>query len=139
MAGKNTSFGGTGVTIVLLATGALGMFIAFAVFFGKYSDARQQLEEFKTQNESIVRQGEVNQDNVRSLMSEARADGGKSLVGFLIGNRDALTLRISGDRRDTLSSIDEKLKGVEGADQPLVTMLRTRDTRLAGLKADAVQ
>ncbi len=139
MAGKNTSFGGTGVTIVLLAVGALGMFVAFAVFYGKYSDSRQQLEQFKKDNEAIAKQGEVNQDSVRTLMNEARAAGNKSLVGYLVESRDAMMLRVTGDRRDSLATLETKLSGVEGADQPLVTMIRDRDTRLAGLASENEQ
>jgi hypothetical protein len=138
MAGKNTGFGGTGITIVLLAVGALGLFVAFAIFYGKYSDARQSLEQYKKDNEAIVKAGEVNRDDVRGLMNEARSSG-KSLVSYLAENRDALMLHTTGDKRDTLATLDEKLKGVEGADQPLLTMIRSRDAAIAGLKTESEQ
>ncbi len=138
MAGKSTGFGGTGITIVLLSVGALGLFVAFAVFYGKYSDARQQLEQYKKDNEAIVKQGEANRDDVRGLMTEARG-ANKSLVSYLVDNRDSLMLRISGDKKDTLNTIESKLQGVEGADQPLLTMVRSRDASIAGLKTEAEQ
>ncbi|MFO0830670.1 MAG: hypothetical protein U0637_02390 [Phycisphaerales bacterium] len=140
MAGKNTGFGGTGITIVLLAVGALGLFVAFAVFYGKYSDARQQLEQYKKDNEAIVKQGEANQDDIRGLMADARTQaGGKSLVKYLVENRDALLLRMTGNKGDTLTTLEDKLKGMEGNEQPLLTMIRSRDAAIAGLRTEAEQ
>lgn len=139
MAGKNTGFGGTGITIVLLAVGALGLFVAFAIFYGKYSDARQSLEQYKKDNEAIVKQGEANRDDIRGLMTEARAANNKSLVTYLAENRDAMMLRMTGDKRDSLSTLENKLQGVEGNDQPLLTMIRSRDAAISGLKTEAEQ
>jgi hypothetical protein len=73
------------------------------------------------------------------MLDQAKSSEQKTLVGFLVAQNGALSSRISGERRDTLSSIEDKLKGYEGNDQPLVSMVQSRETRIANLQSELDQ
>jgi len=138
MAGRTSASTGTVVTIAILIFLALGAFVAFAVFFGKFNDAKAELARVQQENSEIIG-GERNRDDIRALIATAGASQEKSLVGFLVAERQRLTQKITGDARDNLTTIDAKLQGVEGADQPLLAMVSSRDTRIAGLASEVQQ
>lgn len=138
MAGRTSASTGTVVTIAILIFLALGAFVAFAVFFGKFNDAKAELARVQQENAEIIG-AERNRDDIRTLIATAGRSPEKSLVGFLVAERQRLTQRISGDARDDLATIDVKLQGVEGADQPLLGMISSRDSRIAGLTSEVQQ
>mgnify|MGYP000263819501 CR=1 FL=1 len=138
MAGRTSASTGTIVTISILIFLTLGAFVAFAIFFGKFNDAKAVLARVEQENREIIG-SERNRDDIRALTAQAGQSAEKSLVGFLVGERQRLTQRITGDQRDTLATLDSKLQGVQGADQPLVSMITARDTSITALKSEVQQ
>lgn len=138
MAGRTSASTGTVVTIAVLIFLTLSAFVAFAIFFGKYNDAKAALARNEQDNREIIG-NDRNRDDIRALISAAGQSQEKSLVGYLVGERNRLLTRISGDQRDSLTSIDSKLQGVEGADRSLIAMISSRDQSLASAKSEIAQ
>ncbi|HLP85340.1 MAG TPA: hypothetical protein VK157_13405 [Phycisphaerales bacterium] len=138
MASRTSASTGLIVTTVIFAVLGLASFVAFAVFFSKYSDEKKKNADMVAQNAEIVG-NERNSDAVRALLEQAKTSEQRTLVGYLVAQNGALTSRISGERRDTLTSIEDKLKGYEGNDQPLVSMVQSRESRLANLQTELDQ
>jgi len=128
------------VTIVTLAITTVGFFVAFAVFYGKYSDRGRLLQQAQTDAADIVKPEERNRDDIQSLVAEAKKDGNKSLVGYLVGSQGAIMERVTGARSDRLSSLATKLGNVQGADSAnLLTLVANRDSELAALRSQLAQ
>lgn len=138
MAGRTSASTGTVVTIAVLIFLTLSAFVAFAIFFGKFNDAKAALARNEQDNREIIG-NDRNRDDIRALISAAGQSQEKSLVGYLVGERNRLLTRISGDQRDSLTSIDSKLQGVEGADRSLIAMISSRDQSLASAKSEIAQ
>jgi hypothetical protein len=132
MAGRTSASTGIIVTIVILTLLTLGFFVGFAVTLGKNSDLKRELASASA-NQSEIVGVERNRDDVRTLIAEATKSEQRTLVGYLVAQRDGLVQRISGDKRDTLASIEAKLQGAEGSEGSLLAMLSSRDTQLQGL------
>jgi hypothetical protein len=138
MAGKTSTSFGLGVLLTILGLTTVGFMVAFAVFYAKYTTAKQDLAQYKTDTQKIVGQGEANQDTVRVLINEAGKQQ-KSLVRYLVENREATMQRVTGDKRDNLAGIDTKLGKIDGADQPLVSFITSREIAMEGLKTQLAQ
>lgn len=137
MASRTSASLGVTITIIALSVFTLGFFIAFAIYFGKHSEAQRKVVDLEQKSAEIIG-GERNQDNVRVLIEEAKKDR-KSLVAYLVSNREAMLQRVSGNPRDSLGSIDARLQGVEGADQPLMSIITSLSTQVDGLKGQLVE
>ena len=137
MAARTSASFGVTATIVVLAILTLGFFIAFAVYFGRSSQMGERVAALETEQREVIG-AERNRDDVRLLQEAARREN-KSLVAYLVENREALVRRISGDRRDTLASIDAKLAGVEGNEQPLLSIINGLSTQLSGSRGELAQ
>lgn len=133
MAGRTSASTGIIVTIVILALLTLGFFVGFAVVLGKNSDLKRELASASANNSEIIG-AERNRDDVRALIAQATTSDQKTLVGYLVAQRDGLVQRVTGDKRDTLATIETKLKGMENVEGSLLAALTMRDTTLAGLK-----
>jgi hypothetical protein len=139
MAGRTSTSFGVAATMTVLAVSTLGFFVAFAVFYGKYSDRVQKLQLAQQQVSDYIQQAEMNQDNVRNLVEEAKRDR-KSLVGYLVSNREALMQKISGSGRDSLSDLATKLTGVPGADSTsLIPLIQQQQQQIANLSRQLEQ
>ncbi|GJQ30097.1 MAG: hypothetical protein HBSAPP03_19810 [Phycisphaerae bacterium] len=140
MAGRTSASFGVGATITILALAALGFFVAFAVFYGKYSGALQKLQQAQNDQADVVRPDERNRDDVRLLIDEARSAGGKSLVGYLVEAQEGMMARVTGSRRDRPSDFMNKLSGVAGAESAsLLSLIATRNTEIASLREQVKQ
>lgn len=140
MAGRTSASFGVGATITILALAALGFFVAFAVFYGKYSGALQRLQQAQNDQADVVRPDERNRDDVRNLIEEARSAGGKSLVGFMIEAQQGMMTRVTGSGRDRPSDFLNKLKGVEGAEtSSLLAIIAAKQNEIASLRTQVAQ
>jgi hypothetical protein len=134
MAGRTSASFGVAATITVLAITTLGFFVSFAIYFGKYNDREQKLKLAQQQISDYVRTDEQNQDNVRNLVEEAKKDGRKSLVGYLVANREAMMQKITGSGRDSLADLATKLKDVPGAESSaLVPLIRQQQQQISSL------
>jgi hypothetical protein len=133
MAGRTSTSFGVAATITILAVSTLGFFVAFAIFYGKYSDRVQKLQLAQQQVNDYIQQGEMNQDSVRNLVEEAKRDR-KSLVGYLVANREALMQKVTGSGRDSIADLAGKLQGVPGADtSALIPLLQQQQQQVTNL------
>jgi hypothetical protein len=138
MAGRTSASFGITLTIIILSVLTLGLFVAFAVFFGKYSDAQQKLAQAKQDNQEVVG-SERNRDDVRVLIEEAKKSPQRSLVAYLVANRDELVQTLSGDRRDTGDTLKKKLEAIDAQGQPLISVVQARDASIKGLESERDQ
>lgn len=138
MAGRTSASFGITLTIIILSVLTLGLFVAFAVFFGKYSDAQQKLAQAKQDNQEVVG-SERNRDDVRVLIEAAKKSPQRSLVAYLVAERDELVQTISGDRRDTGSTLKPKLDAIDTQGQPLISVVQARDASLRAIESERDQ
>lgn len=132
MAGRTSASTGIIVTIVILALLTLGFFVGFAVVLGKNGDLKRELASASSTQSEIIG-AERNRDDVRTLIAEATKAPERTLVGYLVAQRDGLVQRLTGDKRDTLATIETKLKGIEGVEGSLLSAITSRDTTVDGL------
>lgn len=136
MAGRTSTSFGIAATITVLALATLGFFVAFAIFYGKYNSASVKLATAQGQVAEYVRSDEMNQDGVRNLVAEAKTQN-KSLVGYLVDNREAMMARITGSGRDSLTDLASKLQNVPGAqNSSLMGLIQQQQQQIATLTRD---
>jgi len=139
MAGRSSTSFGVGATITILALATLGFFVAFAVFYGKYTNALQKLTQAQTEQSDVIKPDERNRDDVRNLIEQARGER-KSLVQFLVDTQEATMLRASGARRDRLADLEAKLKNANVPDSAnLVAFIVGRTAEIESLKNQLAQ
>lgn len=132
---------GTGVTvtIVLLATVCVGLFIATVVLTSRYQERTRELEQARRDHADIVRADERNDDAIRNLIERARGQR-QSLVGYLTTSLATTMDRVTGSRRDLVEDLQTKLEAVQGAaSTSLLNVIRERDRRIEGLQAQLAQ
>ncbi len=139
MAGRTSTSFGVAATITVLAITSLGFFVAFAIFYSKNSNRTVELQLAKQNVAEFIRSDEMNQDGVRNLVEEAKRDQ-KSLVGYLVSNREALMQKITGSGRDSLADLATKLEGVPGArDAALIPVIRQQQGQIDSLQKQLEQ
>lgn len=132
MASRSSTSLATAGTITALSILLLGTLVAFFVFFGKYRQSTRDLKAVQTTMDEFVRADERNRDDVRTLKEQGR---GKSLVGYLTESYGEVMARTTGNRRETMTGLAEKLAAIPGADSaPLVQVVRDRESRIAQLE-----
>jgi hypothetical protein len=134
MAAKGSMPGWGWGLITVLSLTTLGSLVAFAMFYGKYNDSMRQLLTATEAGNDFVRADERNRDDVRNLVEEAKKSR-QSLVGYLVEGQQAVMQRATGNRRETVATLDEKLKAIPGADaQPMLGVINARDAELGNLR-----
>jgi uncharacterized coiled-coil DUF342 family protein len=140
MAGRTGTSFGVGATITILSLSTLGFFVAFAVYYGNYSKARQELRQAQSEQSDVVRPEERNRDDVRNLIEDAKRAGGKSLVQYLVESQEAIMSQVTGSRRDRLADLTRKLEGIpEARSASLLAVLASRDSEIASLRSQLQQ
>lgn len=135
MASRTGTSVGVGVTVAILSVLALGLFVSSIVFYGKFQGARRDLLQQQTQQAEFIRADERQRDDVVALLDEAKRNRA-SLVGYLADAQQKAMTIVAGDRRTTLTRLQELVGQVEGAaNAPLLQVLRERQARLTGLQA----
>jgi hypothetical protein len=134
MAAKGSMPGWGWGLITVLAITSLGSLVSFAIFFSKFNDANRRLVTAQQEQNDVVRPDERNRDDVRNLVEEAKKNR-QSLVGYLVEGQQAVMQRATGNRRETIATLDEKLKAIPGADsQPMLAVIASRDSELGNLR-----
>lgn len=134
MAGRTSSSIGVGVTITVLAIATLGLFVATAIFFGKYSSAQQTIRQLQSDTDQYITSAERSQEDVRAALQAAKSSK-KSLVGYLVSGTQQTMQRVTGARGDTFAQMSEKLARVPGAEsRSLMGVIAERDGRITALQ-----
>lgn len=127
---------GMGITVAILGVLSLGLFILFAIFYGKWNTLNTEKRNAQAQQEQIIKSSERNRDEVQKLLAAAKADGGKSLVGYLAESQQAVMRKVTGVSGDTLGQLEEKSKSLGGGNSPLLNIARDQAARIAQLEED---
>lgn len=134
MAGRTSTSFGVAATITILGVFCLALFVVSAVFFGKFNDAKRNLDGLNASQAEIIAEGERNSDDVRLMKDDARK-GGKSLVGYLVKAQQDTMQAVTGNKRDSLATFQNRIKDIPGADSgSLLSVLSARDAEVARLK-----
>lgn len=132
MAGKGGSGGMIGAVVAATIL-AVGFFIAWIVFFAKANKLQTELTQAHADSSEIVAPGERNSDATRTLVDQAKLER-KTLVAYLSESMRTSMRKVSGNERETVKTLDEKLAKVAGADTtPLLEVIKDRDSRIADL------
>lgn len=134
MAARTSSSFGVGAAITILSLAALGFFVAFAVFYGKYTDQKTKLQAAQADQADIVRADERNRDDIRNLTEDAKRER-KSLVQYLVENQETLMQATTGARRDRMTDFAAKRTAIPGADATsLMGLIQARDAEITSLR-----
>jgi hypothetical protein len=126
-----------GLALGGLALAFIASFVLFAVFFGKYGDAKAEIARINTENKDYIGP-ERNRDDVRALVEAAKKNK-MSGIEYLVNTNNALMTRVSGNPRDTMDVIAARLGGMAGSDQPIIGMVESRERELSGLRQQLSQ
>src|ERR1051325_4383518 len=138
MAGRTSTSFGMGVAVTILSLSSLGFFVAFAVFYGKYSDQSRKLTEANASNSEILKGDERNRDDIRVLLGDAKQNK-QSLVGYLLDMQQASMQLATGSKRETATGIAAKMKAKEIKDANLMAAIDARDSQIKALESQVTQ
>ncbi|MDX9912702.1 MAG: hypothetical protein RBS39_12805 [Phycisphaerales bacterium] len=138
MASRGNSSTGANVTIAILAVVAFGMLVFGLIYFGKANQAKSELAQLKADTSDFVSDGERSSDDVRRLVSVKPRN--QSLVGYLKGASEELARSVTGNARDGLDQVKEKIAAVPGAaGQSLLATIGARDSTIRNLETRVAQ
>jgi hypothetical protein len=123
-----------GVAVTILSLFALGFFIAFAVFFGKYSNQTKLLQTAQAEASDVIKPDERRRDDITALIGDAKKAKGQSLVAYLLDSQANSMQLVTGARRDQATEVAKKMKdeGVENG--TLLAAYKDRGSEIANLK-----
>jgi hypothetical protein len=130
---------GVAVALTLLALASVAGFITTVIFISKYSEKTRELRQAQANIENVIRQGELNSDDVRALTAEA---GASSLVTYMIRAHQENMRRVIGTepRRNLTGELASRLERVEGAgNTSLLNVLGARDREISNLRTQVTQ
>ncbi|HLO40385.1 MAG TPA: hypothetical protein VK176_05120, partial [Phycisphaerales bacterium] len=132
MARTSTSLG-MGVTVAILGALSLGLFIAFAVFFGKWNNLNAEKMAEQSVTEQFINTAERNRDDVNRQLANAKGER-KSLVGYLLEGQQSVMSKVTGVSTDTLPQLEQKLASLNAGGAPLLTVARDQAARISQLE-----
>lgn len=133
MAGRGGTGVGAVVTIAIMGLLVLGLFVATLVFYTENNKTQTALNEANAALNDYVREGERQQDRIRSYLNEAQGQR-KSVVVHLADSLEAANRLAVGSPRLTSDALRERAASVEGVESSnLLAALQTRDQRIAAL------
>jgi hypothetical protein len=136
MAGRTSTSFGVAATITILGILSLGFFVTTAVFFNKFYERQRTVDSLQSDQTKVVKSDERNREDVLSLIKDAEKER-KSLVGYLIDSQSSIMARVTGSKRDTITELNKKLEGVNGADTAsMLSLIQDRDSQIASLDAN---
>jgi len=146
MAARTGASVGVAVTITILGVLSLGLFVLSMVFYGNASKAQQELAQVQAEAEDFIKASEREREGVRRALGQARDDGNKSVVDYLLTQmRESMTPAAGPDSSDlTATGLRDQITDLGGDEgDSLAGMIRDRDatindleTRLAEAEAD---
>src|SRR5262249_31163518 len=135
MAGRTSTSFGMGVAVTILSLFALGFFVAFAVFYGKYSNQTKILQQAQQEASDVIRPDERRRDDITNLIATAKqAKPAKSLVTYLIDSQADSMQLVTGARRDQATDVAAKMKNEKVENGTLLAALKDRGTEIDNLK-----
>jgi hypothetical protein len=138
MAGKTSSSVGVGVAITLLSVSTLGLFVAFAIFFGKYNSQKEEFGKLKTETDQFIKLNERQDATVQALVADARKSN-KSLVSYLQAQTGSVMKATTGVDSTKFSEFDQKVKDAlaAGGGASLLAALADRQDQIKTLTEEA--
>ncbi len=136
MAARTNMGVGMGITVGLLGTATLGLFVLTFVFLAGKQNAEKERDALREQYKEIVTETERNGDDLRKLIAEAKP---KSLAAYLVEQTKAVGQKTTGNERDTpktlATSIAATLDGTSSSNlQALVAALKDEIAQLKKAK-----
>ncbi len=110
MAARTGASVGVAVTITVLGAFALGFFVTTMVFYGQAQRAQGDLASANDNYKQFVSNEQREHAVIRAILEEARADGNKTVVEYLAGNRSELLSSITGDASTAMDQYRERLQ-----------------------------
>jgi hypothetical protein len=127
-----------GVAVTILSVATLGFFVAFAVFYGKYSDQSRKLADANAATTEILKTEEKNRDDIRILVNDAKGNK-QSLVAYLLDMQGASMQLASGSKRETALTLAKKMETKGIKDGNLMAAVDARDAQVANLTSQVSQ
>ncbi len=109
MAARTGASVGVAVTITVLGAFALGFFVTTMVFYGQAQRAQGDLADANERYKQFVSPEQREHAVIRAILEEARADGNKTVVEYLAGNRSELLTTATGDSSTTMTQFREQV------------------------------
>lgn len=104
---------GLGITVGLLGTATLGLFVTTFLFMAQKQNAEKELANLRESTKEIVTDSERNGDNLRKLINEAKP---KSLASYFVEQTAALGEKTTGSGKDTPKTLADAIgKQLEGS------------------------
>jgi hypothetical protein len=110
MAARTGASVGVAVTITVLGAFALGFFVTTMVFYGQAQRAQGDLASANDNYKQFVSNEQREHAVIRAILEEARADGNKTVVEYLAGNRSELLSSITGDASTAMDQYRDRLQ-----------------------------
>lgn len=135
MAGRGGTGVGAVVTITIMGVLVLGLFVATLVFYTESNKTQAQLAEANQAMSDYVREGERQQDRVRTYLSEAQQSGNRSLVTYLIESLEAANAASVGLPRVTTAAFNQRRSEVPGLEATsMLAAIQNRDQQISALR-----
>ncbi len=135
MAARTNMGVGLGITIGLLGTATLALFVLTFLFLAQKQNAEQLMAKMLEEDKEIVLPNERNSDEVRKLVAEAKKKN-QSLATFLVETSRTLGEKSLGNGQTSPGALVEGInKVLEGQGAPsLKDVIAERDSKLAQLE-----
>ncbi|MEM8756529.1 MAG: hypothetical protein AAGF47_01950 [Planctomycetota bacterium] len=122
------------IVVSLLTIISIGLFVFALVQFNDNGQLRRQIVDFNAANNQFIRSAE-RADPAIQAEAEIATRGGQSLVGYLSSQLNDTYTRVTGNPRDRVEALEEKLTSVPGAETGnLLGFIRSQRTQLATLE-----
>ena len=114
MAARTSISPGLGITIGLLGTISLGLFVVTIILYGDNIKYVKQIDEADQNNRDFVREVDRADPAIANDLGEARR-AGVSLVRYLSDSLDETFKKVTGNENDRLAELDTKTQNIPGA------------------------
>src|SRR6185295_6633383 len=115
MAGRSSIGLGAGIAIFISSLLAVGFLVLAAVFFTKYSNTRQELQQAQQDAKEFVTPAERNRDDIRIIKDTANKKG-KSAIAYLADQYGATMSRVTGVKTNTVDDMEKALSAYKGTE-----------------------
>ncbi|MGP1273087.1 MAG: hypothetical protein ACTS22_07120 [Phycisphaerales bacterium] len=140
MAARTSAGFGIIFTISLLGLISAVLFVVALIQFSDNGKLRQELNDQEATNREFIRQAERADPVIAAELTNARSEN-ESLVGYLLGQLETTYGKVTGNSRDRVESLNQKIQGIPGADTgnllAVIRGLRTQIATLEQARADA--
>lgn len=133
MAARTSMGVGVGITVVLLAVIAFGLFVVSVILYGDNIDYRKQIEDTEQNYRDYVREADRADPAITADLTKAKQQG-VSLVRYLSNTLDTTYSKVTGNKGDRLDELATKTESFPGASTgSLLNVLRGQQGQNASL------